>query len=334
MIAEYLAGISLGTAVSKGSMTVFPVFGRSATQESEYLLIQEALDNGVLQITELSEGGRVPELLAVNTGKQSVLLIDGDQVVGGLQDRVVNCSILLAPESRTKLPVSCTERARWRSTSHEFRSADFIMSSDSRRKKMHSVSDSLRRSGSFAGNQAEIWNAVSDLNMKSGAQSPTDAMKDGFAAKKLDIDDLIAAFPIRQHQQGILVFHNARVAGLEILSREDVFLKLYDKLMRSFAIDGSFLEPRVIRKSVLSTTAKAFIAGVTKCTAETFPSIGLGNACRFSGKGMIGAGLVHGNEVIHLSFCAAEDPPREHDDERMAGFRNRQSNEMGRRAVG
>jgi hypothetical protein len=155
-------------------------------------------------------------------------------------------------------------------------------------------------------------------------------MKDGFAAKKLDIDNLIGNFPVQPHQQGILVLYNMDVGGLEILSREDVFLKLYDKLMRSYAIDGSFLKPRVVRKSALSTNAKAFLTGVTNCSAESFPSVGLGNDYRFTGNGMIGAGLVHVNEVIHLSFCVAEEPSLELGDIRMTGFRTRQSNAMRR----
>jgi hypothetical protein len=56
IIAEYLAGASLGTPVSHDSITVFPIFAPQASEEHDYLVMHEALDLGVLQITELSCG--------------------------------------------------------------------------------------------------------------------------------------------------------------------------------------------------------------------------------------------------------------------------------------
>jgi hypothetical protein len=165
--------------------------------------MQDAFDQGLLQITELSEGGSVPQLMAINRGKSRILIISGEQITGGRQDQVVNTTILLAPESKTVIPVSFTEHGRWRYTAREFHSADFVMSSNIRKKKMRSVSESLKQRATFDSDQTQIWDEVRDLNTKAGAQSATGAMKGGFDDKRPNIDTLLNAFSSQPHQRGL-----------------------------------------------------------------------------------------------------------------------------------
>jgi len=215
-------------------MTVFPVFAPPVAEEHDYLTLSEAMDLGVLHITEVSEAGDVPELMAVNTGKAAILMIDGELLVGAKQDRAVNTTLLLPPESETVIPVSCTERGRWGYTSREFRSTDYVISSESRRRKMRSVSESLKQKGSFASDQGEVWDDCASLNRKTGAQSASGAMRDSFEAKRQEIEELISAFPIQPHQRGVVVIiYDLLAVGLEIISRDDAFAKLYSKLLHS-----------------------------------------------------------------------------------------------------
>ena len=293
--------------------------------------MQEALDLGVLQITELSQGGSVPQLMAVNKGKSRILIVDGEQLIGAKQDRVVNTTILLAPESKTVIPVSCTEHGRWNYSSREFQSTDYAMSSDIRKKKMRSVSESLKHKSTFESNQGEIWDEVANLNKKAGAQSSTGSMKDGFDAKKKDVEELINAFSIQPHQRGVLVFINGIVVGFEMISREDAFQKLYSKLLRSYAMDAILLTQRPSHRSTISTVANAFIAGIRNCNAESYPSVGLGVDYRFSGNGKIGSGLVVENIPVYLAFYTTEEEPtRPHNEGQMAEFRNRRAHAMRR----
>ena len=75
IIKSYLKGVSLGSPVSHGSMTVVPIFAPPVTEEYEYLTLSEAMCLGVLHINEVSDAGHVPELMAVNTGiKRSLFL--------------------------------------------------------------------------------------------------------------------------------------------------------------------------------------------------------------------------------------------------------------------
>ena len=93
------------TAVGHRKLTLVPLRGQG-TQERfhNYLLACEAIDAGVLAVTEVSEAGTVPELLATNNADQPILLIDGEELQGAKQNRILNTSILLSARSKTRSP--------------------------------------------------------------------------------------------------------------------------------------------------------------------------------------------------------------------------------------
>ena len=79
----------------------------------DYLLIDEALEAKKVVVEEVSEGGSVPELRMTNFADKVVLVVDGTELVGAKQNRIVNASFLIPPESITRIPVSCVEQGRW-----------------------------------------------------------------------------------------------------------------------------------------------------------------------------------------------------------------------------
>jgi hypothetical protein len=73
----YLKGMELGHAQSYGDMVMFPLLS-TQSEGPEYLTMSDALENGSLVIGEVSAGGSVPELKAVNKGREAVLMLDGE----------------------------------------------------------------------------------------------------------------------------------------------------------------------------------------------------------------------------------------------------------------
>ena len=61
-----------------------------------YLTLDEALAAGHASVTEVSEAGSVPELLVKNLAPSPVLILDGEELVGAKQNRIVNLTILVA----------------------------------------------------------------------------------------------------------------------------------------------------------------------------------------------------------------------------------------------
>ncbi len=73
----------------------------------KYISGADALKKGLVTISEVSEGGTVQKLYAINDGKEYVFFSDGDVLAGAKQNRVLQISILLEPKSKTIIPVNC-----------------------------------------------------------------------------------------------------------------------------------------------------------------------------------------------------------------------------------
>ena len=95
-IDHELESITIGDPVHSGGLTIFPLFrGGSVPSEPGYTLLEEAVAHGVARVTEVCEEGSVPELRFENPGEKAVLLLDGEELIGAKQNRVVNLTILV-----------------------------------------------------------------------------------------------------------------------------------------------------------------------------------------------------------------------------------------------
>ena len=92
-------------------MSVFPVFA-DLEGSVDYIPLKEAIADGLLIISEVDESGSVPELKVTNCAEVPVLLLDGEELVGAKQNRIINTPILLKKLSETIIPVSCVEEGR------------------------------------------------------------------------------------------------------------------------------------------------------------------------------------------------------------------------------
>jgi len=112
VIAKYLEMMELGEPRQHENIAVFPLFN-PLNDSPKYLALKEALEKGVLTVKEVNRGGSVPELKVLNKASVPVLLLDGEELAGAKQNRILNTTILLKEDSTTIIPVSCTEQGRW-----------------------------------------------------------------------------------------------------------------------------------------------------------------------------------------------------------------------------
>src|SRR5690606_12314841 len=111
-LAAALDGVAIAEPVAWHGLTVFPLIGAVDTEPS-YVTFGPARDAGAFRSTEVTDAGVVGELEAVNDGDVDVLLLDGEEVVGAKQNRMINLTILVPARSRVRIPVSCVEQGRW-----------------------------------------------------------------------------------------------------------------------------------------------------------------------------------------------------------------------------
>ena len=79
----------------------------------DYVLAAEAMAEKNLTIKEIGGGGSVPRLQVRNKLKKPVLILEGDLLIGGKQNRLSNSSVLIPQKTKISLPVSCIEHGRW-----------------------------------------------------------------------------------------------------------------------------------------------------------------------------------------------------------------------------
>ena len=115
-------------------------------------------------IEEVSGSGSVPQLRATNLSPFDILLIAGQLVKGGKQNRGLNADILVYAGQSAAVPVTCVERGRWSGQSGtRFQHGGFEPAS-LRQSKMHSVHESRRSSGECRANQSTVWRDIDQLS--------------------------------------------------------------------------------------------------------------------------------------------------------------------------
>ena len=113
-VKQHLQGLVYGPVTHSGHLAVVPLLDREGTASPPfYDTLKDAVGAGVARVTEISEGGSVPELLVVNDGPRPVLLVDGEELVGARQNRIVNITLLVPAHGKLHIPVSCVEAGRW-----------------------------------------------------------------------------------------------------------------------------------------------------------------------------------------------------------------------------
>src|SRR5262245_21817983 len=190
---QSFASLQLGAPQVHRNIVVFPILSPSHAT-TRWLTLGEALEQQLLKVTEVSHSGSVPELAVVNRAERPVLLLDGEELIGAKQNRVLNTTILLKERSETVVPVSCTEHGRWAYSSAAFADAKVLMARKIRSSIIRSVSESLSASAGYKSNQGEVWQEIAALHYKMGPQSHTGAMHHAFKAREPELEQGLAAF--------------------------------------------------------------------------------------------------------------------------------------------
>ena len=207
-----------------------------------YLVLDDALATGHFRVTEVSESGSVPWLLAINETSSPIFLLDGEELVGAKQNRVLNLSIMLAPKSKTEIPVSCVEAGRWRTESHSFQTAKRVQFARGRAQKMDQVSQSLCFNGEALSDKTAVWDTISAKSGRMSVASPTGAMAALFESCHDDLQDYLDAIPTLDGQFGAVYAIGDSPVGIEVFDSDATFKKLAGKLLVSYALDAMELK--------------------------------------------------------------------------------------------
>ena len=305
-IKDYLKAFEMGLGATHKNMTVFPLFFEGDAGH-QYLCLDAALEKSLIEITEVSESGDVPNLKVSNKGEIPILILAGEELVGAKQNRIVNATFLVAGHASIKIPVSCVEAGRWHYRGKEFQSKKRMSSPQLRTKVENDVKFAIKEGRGFRANQGEVWDEIAAKSARMSVHSPTGAMSDIYESYDDQLKQYTKQFSMAPNQKGFLVFIHNQMAGMELVDSQDSLANYFDKMMQSYALDAIDLPSQGEPIPYDQAKAQDWVKEVTELPFTKSPSLGLGEDCRLESKKVIGSGLMHKGTLLYLSgFAKAE----------------------------
>lgn len=126
--APLVAEWRLGAAIKFGNLTIFPVTASRWPEQDQFITLDAGLKSGQVKITELGAEARqdqgtarqaqsnaeVNRLSLGNRSGKPLLLVAGEMLLGGQQDRIDASDRIVSPSDEpTQLAVFCVEPGRW-----------------------------------------------------------------------------------------------------------------------------------------------------------------------------------------------------------------------------
>jgi hypothetical protein len=271
--------------IESGDLLLFPVVRADgkATGETPFITLDEGLKSGEVEVTEAGRarglvrprsgegspgpdtyrGDEVNTLVLVNHSKRPLLLLAGEIVTGGKQDRIIaKDRIVPADADPIDLSVFCIEPGRWTESSAYFGGSGKSVA------KSFMVQPEVRERAMVEQDQQQVWNSVHGAlaQMEVAASPPASgggggfteaprilgttsyakAMQDPAVSQKVDE----AAAPVMQareqvlaklrdeHAVGVVVAVRGEIIWADLFANTDLLSRYWTKLVRSYAAES------------------------------------------------------------------------------------------------
>jgi hypothetical protein len=292
--------VRVGAPVTHDKLTVFPLYLESPATQN-YRLSEEALADGSAVVEEITEGGSVPTLAVDNKGDALVLFVEGQELRGAKQNRVLNTSVLIAAKTKTVLPVSCVEQGRWRYVSKSFSSSEYHSSSKLRGVLKKSVTAAALSGGGHSSDQSAVWGEVSRQMSSVGGASPTMAMTDTMTHHKPYIDRHVAEVAYAEGAAGLAVAVGGKLVSVDLFDAPETCKKVWPRVISGVAMDA------MEEQSAAAVSSDEVTAAVGALQSEAWapvPAAGAGEEQRSESAKWHGSVLTLNGSLVHGSLIA------------------------------
>jgi hypothetical protein len=256
--------------------------------------LDEARGRGELTISERGQA-TVPELIVDNKLGTPVLLLAGEILTGGKQNRVVTEDILLPPHSGERpLGVYCVEQGRWASSGGGFRSSGAVAGA-ALRSRIMAKSD-----------QASVWSAVRQYEASARVSSATRSYtavtgSSAVERRRAEVERHIEG-RAPSGALGVAIFHGGTMLGLDVFSDTSLFARQWPKLLRAAIVD-TLATPATTAApdDVLRDTVQARLKAVVSAKGARHGNAGVGTIFEMRSGQHVAAALVFEGRVVHLA---------------------------------
>jgi len=255
--------------IRHGDLTVFPVVAATTHDTQDFLTLDEGLRSGEVVVSESGSvaplirprhggvpaqrpagGPQVNQLVLVNNSKRPLILLAGEIVTGGKQDRVIGTDRLVPAESDPiDLGVFCVEPGRWTGPKMSFDGLPSPMAAPAVRAKAMADKDQQKVWSEVRNSQAAMAAALPSAvggAVLSGTTSYAKVMQNNEVKEKVDS----VAVPIQHDYQslikqlrdrnavGVVVAVNGEVIWADVFANTSLLEKYWPKLIRSYAAEA------------------------------------------------------------------------------------------------
>ena len=290
--------------IRHGNLTIFPVVAAKSYPTNEFLTLDEGLRSGEVVVTEAGsvqglirrhgtpqvhhDGAEVNRLVLVNNSKRPLLLLAGEIVSGGKQDRVIGKDRIVPAESDPiDLSVFCVEPGRWVATTDHFGASEALYGKTDSHNIGGPVPMAIMAQPSVRGramadkDQNQVWNEVNKQKAAMEtvvvsapaaagelAQTSSYAKVNENEEVKKQVDAI--AKPIEQSYQslvrqlrdrnavGVVAAVNGRIIWADVFASTDLLGKYWPKLVRSYASEA--VVTRAKQMEVTTKQSEEFLA--------------------------------------------------------------------------
>lgn len=298
---KFWDNVNIGKPKKYRNMLIYPLFFRGEPGTG-YISLDEALEKEVISITEKKGMASVKEINVENSGNFNVLLLEGEEIMGAKQNRIINTTVLVKKKTKITIPVSCTEAGRWHDISNEFMKTDHLAPVRLRKTTAETVTQSLKSEDSFQSDQNEVWIIVENFMKESNTPSPTKALDEIYRTRNHDFMPYIKALSkLNSGQKGNIVFMNGKFLAMDFISLPEVYRSVYPKLLKSYVMEAMLQQKKQNKTdSSFDTNKPGDFFRTDKI--DRYKSPGKGYTCRVHGESFSGSYLTYRNEIIHLAL--------------------------------
>lgn len=295
IINNYLSKVKLGAPVHSGNLTLYPVFSNNHDQDIPLLEIEEAVNQDLAEVTEVTEGGHVPELLFHNKSECDVIIFDGEELTGAKQNRIVNLTIVVPALTHLTIPVSCVEQGRWSYRSRKFGSKSSFAYPSMRSRKFDKVKRNVRERKSFASDQNEIWDDIEEKSERLSAVSSTMSMEEVLYSALEQADDKPSEIEHQENQIGYLAFIRNKFAGGDIFGSVKHCERKLKRLVESYYFESLDWRTEFVEMSVGDVLSQ-----IQNTKHEKSETVGKGEDYRFETETLQGVWKFVDGQIPHL----------------------------------
>lgn len=240
------AGADEGLGLSPGQKLLAPITFRQLAvfpvaqagddgDRTQYLTLSDGLRRKLVAVAELPGGGSVNTLQVTNKSGEPLLILGGEVVLGGQQDRILGQDTIVPAHEQLRVQVFCVEHGRW-SGGREFAAAQGM------------ADTKLRVRAKYRADQAQVWAEVAKKNAAHGVAPSTgtyrnlaagDDGKRALEPYRAAVGGAIAKLAGKHNLVGVIAAVNGRVTSVELFARPALFAAYRDKLLDSIYMGAS-----------------------------------------------------------------------------------------------